>query len=370
MKAMNRLLLPASALSLLFVSCARTPEAEIVVVPEEIEGGLFTPAVESIRLIPLSSDDAHLLGSVDELIPLGDGFIVCDKGNGIIHRYDGDGRFVCTIGSKGRGPGEYQGIRNIQLTADGKGLLVYSFPDAVIEFTLSGELVERHVLDSFGDQTLRIEDSYLTYYGYKPDQEYRLVRLDDAGEVLDAYLRTGKPVLNMSSVEPVFSSYGEEVFVLDAYSPVLYKFTAGRLEPFLSFDFGRYAIREQFFSFDDVYKGAEFLLSSEFARLTRYMKGSGYGMFEAVLQKRYGPELVYGLHVGNLWRWFSFVAAEGNPFMGSFRAFNEGGALLGVVGRESLSGLEAALKAKIVNYDVLDFSLPDDSYVIAEISLR
>ena len=121
---MNRLvqsLVITLGVCFVFGSCGNDPKTTRT---EQIRVGTYDPRsgdgifrssfIHEIELIPLETTDSSLIGTSPECIVDRDGgyYIADMNGSQKILRYDSTGRFLNTIGSRGRGPQEYLGISN------------------------------------------------------------------------------------------------------------------------------------------------------------------------------------------------------------------------------------------------------------------
>lgn len=208
--------------------------------------------VASIDIIPLKTDEEHLLGSNVDLTLAGDDFIVSDCTNGNIFRYSADGRFLNNIGRKGNGPGEYAHINNVQYY--NKELYVFSVPSKIQRFSLEGELIDSEMQQeaALGDKSWKTNDGILTCYGYGygSGRGYRFALIGD--ETKNLYPSEEK-VINFTPTSNIFSENGDTLFIVDSYSNVIKKYFQGEMSDGISFNFGKYSIPDSFFKADDAF---------------------------------------------------------------------------------------------------------------------
>ena len=84
----------------------------------------FSAIVDSIKYIPLETNDSVLLGN-KAYIAYGDSNDIFIKNNKLIYRFDTNGRFKNTIGRIGNGPGEFNLIQNISVNRYIKEIYLY-----------------------------------------------------------------------------------------------------------------------------------------------------------------------------------------------------------------------------------------------------
>ena len=123
----------------------------------------FAEVVNKVEFIPLETDSVHILGENPELWVEDSCFIVSDWQNASIFRYSLQGKFLNTIGRKGNGPDEFSGIDGWSYE-DGL-LTVFSYPDKVLNFSLSGELLSRRKISNLGMSSYMVGKDVLTYMG-------------------------------------------------------------------------------------------------------------------------------------------------------------------------------------------------------------
>ncbi|MCI1785596.1 MAG: 6-bladed beta-propeller [Bacteroidales bacterium] len=320
----------------------------------------------SIELVPLESDSTHLLGAEPELFLFGKDYITADKMNCRIYRYSSDGRFLNSIGAKGNGPGEYANIADVQITGD--SVFVFSGQGKMAEYDPEGTLISSSdTLDS-GMQSYIAENGILTYYGYGSGKDYRMSYKKDS--LFKKFLDTEAKVLNFSPGSPVFSKTSDgDVAILDSYNPVIYKFKSGTIEPYLKFDFGKYAIQEAFFKYDDAFKAMQFLLSTDFAIMNRYFENTEYKFAEITTQSKDNTEFSYGLAKNDSWKWFYAGKAGKDPLATSFRTIDDHNTLFCIIDPALADKIPDALMKKVSNPDIIKNIKKDDNYIIAKIHL-
>jgi hypothetical protein len=352
--------------ALLLVGCGREDGAAIRMAPAD-SAKAFADAVSSVELVPLETDDAHLLGIRLDLVLLDEGYLVVDKQRTNVFRFSPEGRFLNEIGRHGNGPGEYNDISTLQVL-DG-AVHLFCHPGSELVFSPDGTLLEQREGVPVGFGAYRTAAGLLTNYGYSKQKDCRVVFTEDGSGRETGFLPLDANLLALES-EHVFSALpGGGVCVLDSYSPTVYVFEGGELRPYLDFDFGQYAIAPDFFRAQDAFKAAEMLMAGDYALIWRYLEGTKHKLVQVNVsggQTEGGAR--FGLHNGKAWAWFVLPWYELEN-MSPFCCFGED-VLYGLFFPGDARKLAADLKGKIANPGVLDGLDDADNPVIARIRFR
>lgn len=96
--------------------------------------------IKSTEFIVLETTDECLIGSVSHITrEAGNWFLVSKRKN--LYKFDRNGKFLCSIGGQGNGPGEYQAI-NVFGIADGKVYIVSGNQNKICVYSTDGEWIE------------------------------------------------------------------------------------------------------------------------------------------------------------------------------------------------------------------------------------
>ncbi len=343
-----------------------TPSVEFV---EERSNTSFADVISSVELIPVEMDEQHLLGNNVYLYLLPDGFLLADKQNAKLNLYSKDGIFLNTIGRRGNGPGEYTRIGDVQVLGD--HIHVYDDPKQELVFSTDGELLKTNKKD-LGFHSFRTRSGFLSYYGYGAKKGYRVIfqREKDGKEF--GFLELDSKLLALTLDNDVFahSADGSVVFI-DSYSPTIYKFYNEKVTPYLSFDLGRYSIKESFFTAGDAFLAAEELFASNYGIIIGYSESNEYKFVQLLLknQTEDRDRIEYGLFNGSKWCWFSLSDLVKESMPGSLRFISDG-ILYGLFTIEELNRTKDLFREKIINNELNSIAEDDDGYVLAKIRLK
>ncbi len=368
------------ALALLLAGCAQPArqidKENVVVVERSNSVAPLVDVVERIELIPLETGLPFLLG-VDPMLNLSDSsFVLTDTRTGRVLAFNRDGSFRCHVGAKGRGPGEYPMILSSQVAADGS-VTVFSYPDKVLYYNADGECVREEHREDIGVQACLVPEGMLAYFGYGSGRPGRAVLTADDGAQKD-FLPTSAKIINMTPNTPVFTFYRDSVYFTDTYNPVIYAYKDGKIQEEVTFDFGKSAIAESFYQYDDPYEAMESILKSPvgFSLVRRYLRDERFQFVEETFQRGESVTFHYGYKSDGSWKWFSFGKGVDNPFSGMMQDLY-GHCLYFLLNSDALTGKDhglggelAPLRALIANPEVLDRVTPDDNPVVARLYLK
>lgn len=324
--------------------------------------------VSGIKLIPLETNDSLLIGSNNELaVSEGEYYVVNRGANDRVFRFDPEGRFLNTIGTKGRGPGEYAGLVNMQLIND--TVVIYSAPYMGINFyTKKGAfLSQQQYPDIMGAFFYKTGNEYLVYNGYGMQEPERVYLYSPAGNSRRGFLQTDAKVLNISDGLPAFDILGDTVFIRETYNDTIFRYDMNRKEvrPHLRFDFGKNAIDKKVFGFGDAMESAQYFMSLEYASVRRYTEDETKRLVEVIVNKKPLPEMIYGLNFKDKgeWVWFSGGKIDTGSLATSFRLLQDG-KLYCLLEPYRLKNLTPQERAKITNSQILDTLKESDNFVI------
>lgn len=369
------LLIIVPSLGLLLWGCReRTPYNQNVLASsvefvEEQSYKPFADIITSVELIPVETDEQHLLGDNVYVYLSQDGFLLADKQNARLNRYSIDGKFLNSVGRRGNGPGEYRGFSDVQVLGD--HIHVYNDPERELVFSMDGDLLENHK-KNLGFHSFRTNSGILSYYGYGAQKGYRLIYQREKEGKEFGYLESDSKLLALTLDNDVFAPSADGgVVYIDSYSPTIYKFYNEDVAPYLSFNLGRYSIKESFFTAGDAFLAAEELFASNYGIIIGYSESNEYKFVQLMLkdQGEDRSRLEYGLYNGNKWLWFSLSDLVDESMAGSLRFLHDG-ILYGLFTIEKLKSMDVLFQEKIICNDHTNIAEDDGGYVLAKIRLK
>jgi len=122
--------------------------------------------ITNVKYIPLETSEHCLVGKIDQLFILKDRIIVVDKMKAEgIYIFDKSGKFIRAIAAKGKGPGEFNTIRDVCVNENaGEILLFDDYSDKVNIYTTDGRFSSyKRVSYYFREFALLKDSTFISY---------------------------------------------------------------------------------------------------------------------------------------------------------------------------------------------------------------
>lgn len=349
---------------LLAVACREQVVLAPIVEFEEVDNAdNLTQQIESIQLVPLEND-GHYFGWSADLLLLDNGFLVVDKENCQIIRYDSKGRFLNRIGEQGNGPGEYPDVFNVQLSAD--KIVVFSSPGVTRHlFDYAGNYLGKEYVESGGQQFAVVPEGVLCFNGYGMPEKCKASLLKRNGETTSFYPYNSE-IVAFGDINNVFSFDRNRVFVRDQLEPVVYIYQAGNMQPCVRFNFGKFAFEDNFYSMDYM-ASATYLMQKDLCLVSRYMESGDVRLVEVTrpLERR----SYYGLSVSGKWEWSYMGIEEQDAYASSIKVL-DGHSLYALVSPGLVKKIPSDWLNALADSGILDGITEDSNDVVVRIVLK
>ena len=122
--------------------------------------------ITTVEYVPLETNDRCLIGKIDQLFFVKDKIIVVDKTRAEgIYIFNRSGKFINAITSKGKGPGEFNTIRDVTVNANsGNILLLDDYTDKVNIYSPEGKFLNYKKITYYFREFNLLKDSLFVSY--------------------------------------------------------------------------------------------------------------------------------------------------------------------------------------------------------------
>ena len=134
---------------------------EIVV--EDLEPVPFDSIYESVRIVPLETNEHSFFGGVSVMNIINDtAYILDSRGIKGLLRFTINGKFIDKIGSVGQGPGEYVSPQNFFVFRD-RICIIDNSQQKILCYSRDGKFVEERRIPFYADQAVFMDDSMFVF---------------------------------------------------------------------------------------------------------------------------------------------------------------------------------------------------------------
>lgn len=176
-------------------------------------------------------------------------FIHCSTG---LYKFDMDGNFICKLGKRGKGKGEYGYLANFTVNEkDGRVLALCNLRKQMYVYDLNGKFIDTHTFPNVM-QYIRLDDSSYVAYNYNGSgQEKELLIFTDLGGIKKGALPQtdhfdGKEgVMIRTFHDRYFYHYRDSVCFKDYCNDTVFYVRTDSLLPRYTLAMGRYGLPEE-----------------------------------------------------------------------------------------------------------------------------
>lgn len=114
-----------------------------IAIPDLVERSSLDTLIASYHFIPLETTDECIIGNVSKLFVFHGTIAVLDSGQKKAFLFDRTGKFKCSLGRMGRGPGEYLSVRDLSIDTEGNRIVLLDAEGNKLQYySPDGELLE------------------------------------------------------------------------------------------------------------------------------------------------------------------------------------------------------------------------------------
>ncbi|MBQ7237620.1 MAG: 6-bladed beta-propeller [Bacteroidales bacterium] len=214
----------------------------------------YSDLYSQIDYISLESVDEYEIGSFDKIIITENGdFIILDWHQGIIIRYDSQGKFLNTIGQRGHSKKEYVSLSDIQYNETLKQVFVIDRSRTCLKvYSIDGRFVKDIDLGYYFDTFGIVDDNHFVVFrnyaenpqGDETAYNYKMYDMD--GNLVQQWCpyhsnRNGY----MTTYNNVFLFQNGKLYCKEQYSSSVFTFENNMIKPLYNLNFGTKQIPQQ-----------------------------------------------------------------------------------------------------------------------------
>ena len=220
---------------------------------------LHAEIFSKIELILLHGESAPVITPRANLIVQNGIYYFHDPILSKICLFDQSGRYLNSVGEKGRGSGEYLDFTDWILEEDGN-ISIYNGYGGLYTYTPQGQFIHLTEYPYKSPHFATFANQQYHYFGHGLNQPFQLYITDRQMEPVDSCL-TAYPVMPFFLSAPRFTQYAASLYLCPPFGGEIYRFTTKnhKPQPAYTFDFNTFALPDAFFRQEGVRASAEFI---------------------------------------------------------------------------------------------------------------
>lgn len=202
--------------------------------------------IDSIQIVPLETHSNGLFGGISKVIIKAGRIYIFDarKANALLVFDQNNGKFLFKVGSRGGGPGEYNLLKNFDVTDD-KIYLLVSSQKKVITFNIEGKYLKEERISFTADDIVALKNGDFLFsklyniHDVARENGYRLKLTDGEFNIKQNLFKVNKNDSQLAR-ESYFYNYGSDKVSYNAYiqdSVIIFDKLTGKYDTYF-FDFG------------------------------------------------------------------------------------------------------------------------------------
>lgn len=203
--------------------------------------------INNCRYIPLETTKESVIGIVQTLIPIQEGFLILSSSK-MLSFFDNEGHFICHISRKGRGPGEYIDIHSLDVSDLGKNIYLFDGSSRqILIYTFDNKFVRSIRTDNHVTKILKTSWGYISYkdpllnFG---KETAVLATLDENGNEINVlqYRKVDIGQFSPWVVPAILKNINDKYYYYPPFQDTLYSVQVDKIVPEFVFPKGKYSI--------------------------------------------------------------------------------------------------------------------------------
>ncbi len=210
----------------------------------------ISPYIDAVDFVQFEQTDNSLLGYISNLQIGRDGSLLVSDLTGRFFRFDSHGKFLNTIGRRGRGPGEYTSASSICFSEDGTKMLVLSMGKVLEYNSNDGSFIravdtpqknyDEIVPSTDGGFFLSASNPGMAELSDFDTPFFSLTQFDSDGKFIEEFLPRKDFVINTALFTQSYD--GSYIFRPQEGDNIVHKIDDGKVVPILRIDFEKETI--------------------------------------------------------------------------------------------------------------------------------
>ena len=273
------------SLASILLSCASPQEEQQPIMVQYLEADarslLHTEIFSKVELVFLHGESAPIITPRANLIVQNGIYYFHDPNHSKVCLFDQNGRYLNSVGEKGRGSGEYLDFTDWTLEENGD-ISIYNGFGGLYTYTPQSQFIRLTEYPYKSPHFTKFANQQYHYFGHGFNRSFQLYITDGQMEAVDSCF-TAYPIMPFFSSAPRFTQHGGSLYFCPPFGSEIYRFTARDHRPQLAydFDFNTFALPDNFFKQEGVRASAEFLSDKTIALKEAFFEGDHHAVLVA-----------------------------------------------------------------------------------------
>ena len=207
-----------------------------IIVPEELVN--LTNLMGDVEVIQLETDSTCLIGDLTKLIQYDNRFFVYDGVTSSVFCFNLDGKFLFQVGKQGKGPTEYNKLRDISINTENRTIeLLDRAAQCILCYDLDGNYLEKIRIGEYFSSFVCIDKGYIFQRVSDNPDFYVLKITNTMGKVISNFIPC--KALDNTLIRNQLTIDNNKIFITHGSYYTVYSFNNQEIVPFCSIDFGK-----------------------------------------------------------------------------------------------------------------------------------
>lgn len=205
----------------------------------KISGAKIGERIYDLSMIKLETSGASIIGNINQLRIYNEMIYIYDNQNNSLLVFDLKGKYISKISASGRGPGEYELLRDFYIDEARDEIVLLGSPDKLLWYDIDGEFKREQSLNFTPLKfTLNHDGSYYFWNGTNCFECAPLVKTDSSFNIIESYFDDVDEPLTTSNM---FTKYNNHTYLrpfFDVHEKIIYELSENSVSKKYLVDFG------------------------------------------------------------------------------------------------------------------------------------